>query len=46
MRNHLSHRYFDAAHSIVRATITEDLPPLVVAVQRLLRHLADAQSRE
>jgi len=24
MRNHLAHRYFDTAHSIVQATITED----------------------
>ncbi|HSH10353.1 MAG TPA: HepT-like ribonuclease domain-containing protein [Ilumatobacter sp.] len=36
MRNHLAHRYFDTAHAIVRATIEQDLPPLVVAVQRLL----------
>jgi uncharacterized protein with HEPN domain len=36
MRNHLAHRYFDTAHAIVQATISEDLPPLVAAVQRLL----------
>ncbi|PXY31149.1 HepT-like ribonuclease domain-containing protein [Prauserella muralis] len=36
MRNHLAHRYFDTAHAIVQATITEDLPPLVAAVERLL----------
>ncbi len=36
MRNHLAHRYFDTTHAIVRATITEDLPPLVAAVKRLL----------
>ncbi len=36
MRNHLAHRYFDTAHAIVRATIEQDLPPLVAAVQRLL----------
>ena len=36
MRNHLAHRYFDTAHSIVQATVTDDLPPLVVAVERLL----------
>jgi uncharacterized protein with HEPN domain len=40
MRNHLAHRYFDTAHGIVKATITEDLPPLIVAVKRLLDHLA------
>jgi uncharacterized protein with HEPN domain len=36
MRNHLAHRYFDTAHSIVAATITHDLPPLTAAVERLL----------
>ena len=39
MRDHLTHRYFDTAHSIVAATIEHDLPPLVRAVQRLLRSL-------
>lgn len=36
MRNHLAHRYFDTAHAIVRATVEQDLPPLVAAVERLL----------
>lgn len=36
MRDHLAHRYFDTAHSIVQATVTDDLPPLVAAVRRLL----------
>ncbi|MDQ2708503.1 MAG: DUF86 domain-containing protein [Actinomycetota bacterium] len=40
MRNHLAHRYFDTAHSIVHATITHDLPPLVAAVERLLARLS------
>ena len=39
MRNHLAHRYFDTAHSIVQATVTHDLPPLVAAKKRLLDHL-------
>lgn len=39
MRNHLAHRYFDTAHSIVQATVTHDLPPLVRATKRLLDHL-------
>jgi uncharacterized protein with HEPN domain len=39
MRNHLAHRYFDTAHSIVQATVTHDLPPLVAATKRLLDHL-------
>ena len=38
MRNHLAHRYFDTAHSIVQATVTHDLPPLVAATKRLLDH--------
>ena len=37
MRDHLTHRYFDSAHTIVRATVSEDLPPLVAAVKRLLK---------
>jgi uncharacterized protein with HEPN domain len=40
MRNHLAHRYFDTAHTIVQATLSEDLPPLVAATKRLLDHLA------
>ena len=39
MRDQLAHRYFDTAHSIVAATIDHDLPPLLVAVQRLLDNL-------
>jgi uncharacterized protein with HEPN domain len=42
MRNHLAHRYFDTAHSVVLATVTEDLPPLVAAVKRLLERFADS----
>ncbi|HEX6424493.1 MAG TPA: HepT-like ribonuclease domain-containing protein [Acidimicrobiales bacterium] len=35
MRDHLAHRYFDTDHVIVAATIDNDLPPLVAAVERL-----------
>lgn len=35
MRDHLAHRYFDTAHTLVRATLAEDLPPLIAAVKRL-----------
>ena len=38
MRDRLAHRYFDTDHSIVAATVEEDLPPLVTAVKRLLQH--------
>lgn len=40
MRDQLAHRYFDTAHAIVRATIDEDLPRLVEAVERMVRRLA------
>lgn len=36
MRDQLAHRYFDTEHAIVYATITNDLPPLAAAAQRLL----------
>ncbi len=36
MRDHLAHRYFDTAYSVVQATVGHDLPPLVAAVTRLL----------
>lgn len=36
MRDHLAHRYFDTALSIVQVTVDEDLPPLVAAAKRLL----------
>ena len=39
MRDQLAHRYFDTAHGIVQATVDEDLPPLVAAVQRVLTRL-------
>ncbi len=41
MRNHLAHRYFDTAHSVVRATVEHDLPPLVSAAKRLLQGVGD-----
>jgi len=41
MRDHLTHRYFDTAHSIVAATVSHDLPPLVAAVERLLVELIE-----
>ena len=39
MRDQLAHWYFDTAHGIVQATIDEDLPPLVAAVERMLTRL-------
>ena len=37
MRDHLAHRYFDTAHTILQATVDEDLPDLERAVQALTR---------
>jgi len=42
MRDHLAHRYFDTAHSIVQATIDHDLPPLLDAARRLLERMEPA----
>lgn len=44
MRDQLAHRYFDTAHGIVQATVEEDLPPLVAAVQRILTRLGRSTS--
>ncbi|MGA2037328.1 MAG: HepT-like ribonuclease domain-containing protein [Acidimicrobiales bacterium] len=35
MRDRLAHRYFDTSHAIVSATVTDDLPELEAAIQRL-----------
>lgn len=42
MRDHLAHRYFDTAHSIVQGTVDHDLPPLLTAARRLLDRMAPA----
>jgi len=36
MRDHLTHRYFDTPHSMVRTTAKVDVPFLAAAVERLL----------
>lgn len=46
MRDHLAHRYFDTAHSILQATVEEDLPPLVAAAERLLERVRAATDPE
>lgn len=33
MRNQLIHGYFDISHRIIWSTITEDLPPLIAALE-------------
>ena len=46
IRDHLAHRYFDTAHSIVQATVEADLPPLVAAAERLLARSGSAADPE
>ena len=36
MRDHLAHRYFDTAHSILQATVDNDLPELEKAIQGMI----------
>lgn len=42
MRDHLAHRYFDTAHSIVQASVDHDFPPLLDAARRLLDRMEPA----
>jgi len=41
MRDHLARRYFDTAHSILQATISDDLPELERALQSLASLMDD-----
>ncbi|HYW24343.1 MAG TPA: HepT-like ribonuclease domain-containing protein [Terriglobales bacterium] len=36
MRDHLAHRYFDTAHSILQVTVDNDLPELEKAIQAMI----------
>lgn len=45
MRDHLAHRYFDTTHSIVQATIDNDLDVLADAVDCLHRSLTEDPPR-
>src|SRR5258708_18208051 len=36
MRDHLAHRYFDTAHSILQATVDHDLPELEKAIRSMI----------
>jgi len=44
MRDHLAHRYFDTAHSILQATEDKDLPELERAIHLLGRSLPGEDS--
>lgn len=41
MRDHLAHRYFDTAHSILQGAIDDDLPELKRAIHVLAQTLPD-----
>ena len=45
MRDWLAHHYFDTSRAVVEATITEDLPPLEIAVLQLQTRLELAKQR-
>jgi uncharacterized protein with HEPN domain len=40
MRDRLAHRYFDTSHAIVAGTVTNDLPELLAAVDRMHARLS------
>ena len=47
MRDHLAHRYFDTDHTVLQATVDNDLPELERAVQALAATLpAEDQEEE
>ena len=41
MRDHLAHRYFDTSHTVVAATVSDDLPELEAAVRHMLQAVDD-----
>lgn len=41
MGDRLAHRYFDTSHTIVRATVSKDLPELEAAARHLTERVAD-----
>jgi uncharacterized protein with HEPN domain len=46
MRDHLAHRYFDTAHSILQATVDSDLPELDKAVQAMIAVVDSEPTRD
>jgi uncharacterized protein with HEPN domain len=46
MRDHLAHRYFDTAHSILQATVDHDLPELEKAVQAMMAVVDSEPTRD
>jgi len=46
MRDHLAHRYFDTAHSILQATVDNDLPELEKAIQAMIAVVDSEPTRD
>jgi uncharacterized protein with HEPN domain len=46
MRDHLAHRYFDTAHSILQATVDSDLPELEKAVRAMIAVVDSESTRD
>lgn len=46
MRDHLAHRYFDTAHSILQATVDNDLPELEKAIQAMIAGVDSEPTRD
>ena len=46
MRDHLAHRYFDTAHSILQATVDNDLPELEKAIQAMIAVVDSEPARD
>jgi uncharacterized protein with HEPN domain len=44
MRDRLAHRYFDASHTVLQATVDHDLPELEAAARRLMDRLSVDES--
>ena len=46
MRDHLAHRYFDTAHSILQATVDNDLPELEKGIEAMIAVVDSEPTRE
>jgi uncharacterized protein with HEPN domain len=46
MRDHLAHRYFDTAHSILQSTVDDDLPALEQAIRTMVQSLPSSDDPE
>ena len=46
MRDHLAHRYFDTAHSILQATVDNDVPELEKAIRAMIAVVDSEPTRD